>query len=422
MNISFFYKLLKRSVWWIFLSALVGVLSGVAATAFLFFINSVTDFRNDHVTIIFFLPLAGLFIGVVYHYLGTQISTGNTLIFEEIHNPKNHVPFRMVPFIFFGSILTHLFGGATGREGAMVQMGSALSDQIASLLKIEKEERKILLVAGVSAGFSAALGTPWAGLVFGMEVIHIGKLNLFSWFECLIASFAAYGVTIFLQAPHAVYPLLAPITYEWRTVIVVSLLGILSGFAAFYFIRATHLVEIVLHKFIKYPPFRTFLGGLFLLLFYWWEGTYQYVGLGITFIQQAFTTPTELQVPLLKGLFTVLSVGSGFKGGEFIPLVFIGTTLGSSLSVFFQVSTHLFAALGFAAVFAGAANTPITCTVMAMEIFGWEIGGYALIACFASYYFSGTSGIYKAQKTLRGKHHRFLYLWNLLGQLPKRFL
>ncbi|HZR45424.1 MAG TPA: chloride channel protein, partial [Candidatus Manganitrophaceae bacterium] len=198
------------------------------------------------------------------------------------------------------------------------------------------------------------------------------------------------------------------------------LFGSLSGITALSFAGFTHFLEGLIRRAIHYPPFKPLAGGLLIVLLYRLEGSTLYAGLGIPVIQEALSRPSTLQVPLLKGFFTALTLASGFKGGEFIPLVFIGTTLGSALSAFFNVGTPLLAALGFSAVFAGASNTPIASAIMTMELFGPEIGGYAAAACLASYYFSGYKGIYRSQRVARSKHHRFIALWSYLGKRTGR--
>ncbi len=350
------------------------------------------------------------------------MTQGHNLILDEIHDPKNVVPFKMAPFILFGTIVTHLFGGSAGREGTAVQMGASLSDQLSRFFKMELKERKILLVAGAGAGFGAAIGAPWAGVVFGMEVISIGRIRLFAWFECLVASFVGYFTTLFLGAPHTSYPRFQIPSFDFKTVIFVIFAGILFGFSSKLFTLVAHFIERIHSRFISYPPLKPFLAGVLLVILFYVEGSYRYAGLGIPYIQEALKLPAHFRDPLLKGFFTTLTVGSGFKGGEFIPLVFIGTTLGSALSIFIPVSFQLLGALGFAAVFAGAANTPIACSIMAMEIFGLKIGPYAFIACFASYYFSGHHGIYKSQKTHIKKHKKLLQILNWSGELPRRFI
>jgi H+/Cl- antiporter ClcA len=400
---SSFNQIIKRYLRWSFLSVLAGLLAGVAATLFLVLLQWATATRDQHPGLIWFLPFAGFVIGWAYHYYGRDVAGGNNLILEEIHRPQKNIPVRMTPLILLATVMTHLFGGSAGREGTAVQMGASLADQLSSLFRIEPDERKILLVAGAGAGFGAAIGAPWAGAVFGMEVIHIGRLRLFAWFECLVASFTGTFVTILLQAPHSVYPRVENVQYELRTFLIVIFFGSLCGVAAFSFSRLTHSVEGLIKRSIAHPPFKPLAGGFLLVLLYRLEGSYLYAGLGIPLIQEALSTPSDLQVPLLKAFFTALTLASGFKGGEFIPLVFIGTTLGSALSVFFNVGTPLLAALGFSAVFAGASNTPIACAILAIETFGPEVGGYAWLACFCSYYFSGSKGIYTSQQVATRK-------------------
>lgn len=174
--------------------------------------------------------------------------------------------------------------------------------------------------------------------------------------------------------------------------------GILFGLAARSFVWITHLVESVQRRFISYPPLKPFVGGLVLVLLYSWEGSYRFAGLGIETIKLAFGHSMSFLEPLLKGIFTAITVGTGFKGGEFVPLVFVGSTLGSALAAFLPAATAFLAALGFASVFAGASNTPFACAVMAAELFGVGIGPYALLACGLSFLVSGQRGIYAGQK------------------------
>jgi H+/Cl- antiporter ClcA len=206
-----------------------------------------------------------------------------------------------------------------------------------------------------------------------------------------------------------------------KTIGFVLIAGAIFGLAAGVFSRLTHLIETFHRKFIPYPPLRPFLGGLVLVFLYKLEGSYRFVGLGIEEIQKALNFPGTFKLPLYKTIFTSITAGSGFKGGELIPLVFIGTTLGSALSAILPVSYDLLAGLGFVAVFSGAANTPITCVVLSMEVFGYQIGMYSVFACLLSYYFSGHHGIYSSQ-SVGGRKHRLIKIFlSWLGELPKRF-
>lgn len=389
---------MKKYGRWILFSILSGLLAGIASAIFLILLDLATRTRDAQPELIWFLPVGGFLIGWVYHHYGKDVAGGNNLILDEIHDPKKITPFRMAPFILFGTIFTHLFGGSAGREGTAVQMGASLSDQLTRWFPMEPKERKILLMAGMGAGFGSAIGAPWAGVIFGMEVLFVGRFQIIGVVECFIASFVAYATTFILGAPHTHYPLFSIPTWDWRNFVFVAIAGVAFGLSARLFVLLTHFIEHLQKRWIKYPPLKPLIGGIILVIIYHLEGSYRYAGLGIPVIQDALVSPSPLSFPAWKGLLTAITVGTGFKGGEFIPLVFIGTTLGSALSIVFPISFQLLAGVGFAAVFGAAANTPVACTLMAMEIFGYEVGPYALIACFMAFAVSGPHGIYKGQR------------------------
>lgn len=370
-------------------------MAGLAAAVFLHTLEWATNFREGHIHIVWLLPLAGLTIGWAYHFVGRDVEPGTNLIMDEMHDPKSTLPLKMGPFVLVSTVITHLFGGSAGREGTAVQMGASLADQLSKLFRIENEERRILLVCGAGAGFGAAIGAPWAGVIFGAEVIHTGRLRAFAWIEAFIASFTAYTVSIVLESPHSEYATIAGDSFSWKVLFFVLLFGLACGLTARVFTFVTHFVEQVQARFVSYPPLKPFFGGLLLAGLYWWEGSYRFAGLGISLIQDSLRYQTTLDVPLLKAGFTALTLGSGFKGGEFIPLVFIGSTLGSAAATFLPVAFPLLAACGFAAVFAGAAGAPAACAVMAVEIFGREFAPYFVAACFASALVAGPSRIYR---------------------------
>ncbi len=358
----------------------------------------------------------------MYLNYGKDASGGNNLLIDEIHDSKKILPLRMVPFILSGTILTHLFGGSAGREGAAVQMGATLSDQISKFIKFDLGERKILLVAGSGAAFGAVINAPFAGIIFGMEVIVIGRLKLFALFECAVASFVAYYTSAFFHTPHFIYPRFEMPSFSFQLAFYIAIAGIIFGLTSRIFVFFTHLIEKVLTRFISYSPLRPFIGGLLLVLLYQIQGTYQFRGLGISGISKGLTEQQGFDIPALKALFTSITVGSGFKGGEFVPLLFIGTTLGNALAAIIPVSFKLLAAVGFAGVIAGATNTPLACSIVAMEIFGFQIAPYALIACYMSYYFSGHTGIYKTQRLVGKKHQIWKRILSWFGELPNRFI
>jgi H+/Cl- antiporter ClcA len=380
------------------LSCLSGLFAGIASSIFLIGLDWATRTRDQNPSLIWFLPLAGLIIGVLYHRWGGVTGRGHNLIIDEIHDPKKLVPARMAPLVLLGTLLTHLFGGSAGREGTAVQMGASLSDQLGRMFSITPDERRALLQAGAGAGFGAAIGTPWAGIIFGMEVISIGRLSLSALLECTVASLTAYQTALVLRAPHSHFQMFTGRSIDFSAIFWSLVAGLLFGLMARVFVAVTHLVEKTFSAFVKRPPLYPIIGGIVLVLLFYIEHSYRFVGLGIPVIQESLSSAASFLDPVLKTAFTALTIGSGFKGGEFVPLVFIGTTLGSALSMILPASIEILSRVGFAAVFAGASNTPIACSIMAIEIFGPAIAPYAVVGCFASYFASGRSGIYKSQR------------------------
>jgi H+/Cl- antiporter ClcA len=303
--------------------------------------------------------------------------------------------------ILVSTLLTHLFGGSAGREGTAVQMGASLSDALAHFFKVTLKERKYLLLAGAGSGFGSAIGAPWAGVLFGMEMIRIGPFRIVALLECLIASWVAVLTTHLLKAPHTsfLHPVLPDFSMKLLGFVFFS--GICFGLLSYFFNRATHFFELFLKKLFSQSKWRAFGGGFLLVLLFSWEGTYRFSGLGISVITESMKQISPWQDIFYKFVFTALTLAAGFKGGEFIPLVFMGSALGSFLTPFAGISDlepAFLASLGFAAVFGAASNTPLACTVMAAELFGIQITPYAFLVCLVSYLFSGHHGIYKSQK------------------------
>lgn len=401
---------------------LTGVAAGISSTVFLVLLRSATDFRLGHAWMIWFLPLAGLIIGLAYRFYAHRAAQGSNLVLEEIHNPKNVLPLRMAPLVLGGTLMTHLFGGSAGREGTAVQMAASMADQVGRLFKVTSEERQRLLMAGMGAGFGSAMGAPLAGAIFGMEVIQVGRLRLSAWPQCLLSSLIAYGVSLQLGIPHSSYgPLDLPV-FNWMLIPWIFVAGIVFGVAALVFVQLAHFIEKTAKSLVATDFLRPFWGGVLLVFCYQFVAQERYAGLGIAVIQEALVHPAELLDPVFKVFFTTLTLGTGFKGGEFVPLVYIGSTLGSFLGTLLPVSFSLLAVLGFGAVFAGAANTPLACALLTAEIFGWSVFPYALLACYMSYYCSGHGGVYRTQIIARPKHHRMSVLMSTLGKLTKRLM
>lgn len=398
------FKLLFELVRWIPPSALAGVMAGSASAFLLVSLVWATGFRESHHWIILFLAPTGLFVGYLYKYFGSTVEAGNNMILEEIHNPRAVIPVRMTPLILLGTILTHLFGGSAGREGTAIQTGASLADQLTRPFRMNDRDRRILLMAGISAGFGSVFGTPLAGALFGIEVLAIGKLSYDAIGPCFIAAFVGDLVTHAWGVKHTVYHVSRVPPLNVVGILSAMVAGIAFGLVGMAFAKVTHEVAHMARKYIAFSPLRPFAGGIMVTAAVFGFGTTKYIGLGIPTIVATFNTKVPVYDFAAKFAFTSLTLGTSFKGGEVTPLFFIGSTLGNALSRLLPLPSSLLAGMGFVAVFAGAANTPISSTLMAMELFGAEAGVYAGIACVVSYLFSGHIGIYHAQRIGRSKH------------------
>lgn len=410
MNLQNLEKTILLSLKWIFICVLIGILSGSASAFFLIALEYVTQYRIQQEWIIWFLPLGGLLIGFSYYYLGKDVVKGNNLLLEEYENPKQIIPLKMAPLVFFGTIITHLFGGSAGREGTAVQMGGAIADQFTRIFKLNNSERKTLIILGISAGFASVFGTPLAGAIFALEVVYFSKINLKSIILSFIVAYAAYFTVEIWQVKHTHYsiPLVPEITLV--NLLYTLTCGALFGFAALLFSRSTHFWSSLFSKTIKYPPLRPFIGGIILSIVLLAFGLTKFSGLGVPTIVDSFTNTNAWYDFLLKILFTGFTLGAGFKGGEVTPLFFVGATLGSALSLIVPIPIALLAGMGFVAVFSGATHTPIACTVMGIELFGIESGIFIAIACVIAYLSSGSIGIYKSQ-IVKGPKYNLYQKW-----------
>jgi len=409
---------------WILISTLVGVSCGIASAIFLASLDWVTTTRQNHTWLVYCLPIGGLLIGWLYQKDGRNSDRGNNLLIDEFHDPKEVVPLVMAPLVYFGTLATHLFGGSAGREGTAVQMGGSIADQIGRWFKIDRDERRTLLMAGMSGGFASVFGVPFAGTIFGIEVLFIGRLHLWALIECAISAFIGHFVTLKLGIHHTEYFHPPILTMSWPRLVNALVAGVIFGLAARAFSGLSHLINRISKLQLPNLPIRAAVGGALLSLVYFLKPVMiRYAGLGVPIIVQSIKSPIPSSDWYMKLLFTAFTLGVGFKGGEVTPLLFIGGALGNALGSFSFLQPMLplpnLAAMGLVAVFAGAANTPIACTLMAAELFGPDITLFAAIACFASYAVSGRSGIYQSQPISHfSMPKRFLDFFRFLFRKP----
>lgn len=397
-------RLLLDLVRWAPICALVGVMAGSASALLLVSLTFATDVREAHRWLILLLAPAGWIVGLLYKYFGSSVEAGNNLILEETHDPRAVIPIRMTPLILLGTFMTHLFGGSAGREGTAIQTGASLADQLTRPFRLAPRDRRILLMAGISAGFGSVFGTPLAGAVFGIEVLAIGKVSYDAIGPCFLASFVGDIVVHAWGVKHTLYPVSFVPSLSIGGVLSSVAAGVAFGVVAMAFAKTTHGVSHVARRFISRSELRPVAGGLLVTAAVFALGTTKYIGLGIPTIVASFKSLVAPWDFAGKFLFTSITLGTGFKGGEVTPLFYIGSTLGNALSHMLPLPPSLLAAMGFVGVFAGAANTPIASTLMAVELFGPEAGAYAAIASVVSYLCSGHSGIYHAQRIGKSKH------------------
>jgi H+/Cl- antiporter ClcA len=393
-------RLVGHLLRWVVLGAVVGVLAGASSAGFLEALNWATQTRESHPWLLFGLPIAGFLVGVVYHYGAGPAAGGNNLIIDEIHDPQRWVPRRMAPLVFVGTVLTHLFGGSAGREGTALQMSGSLTDGFARAARMSKVDRRLLLIAALAGGFGSVFGVPLAGCVFALEVQSVGRIRYDAIVPAMTASLVGDLVVRGLGVHHTPVPVLAAVDLTPVLVGKVLLAGFAFGITALVFTELTHGIKAMFRTTVRWAPARPLIGGLLIIGLTYAVGSRDYLGLSIPLITHSLAGGAGVigAAFALKLLFTTITLGSGFQGGEVTPLFVIGATLGGTLSHLLGVPAPLLAGVGFVAVFAGATNTPLACTIMGVELFGAGPIVLLAVSCIASYVIVGERGIYGSQR------------------------
>ena len=381
---------------WLLLSLVVGLICGGVGCLFHMLIELATDFRTENSFMIYFLPAGGLLIVLIYQLFRQQNVDGTNHVIQSVRT-DGRVPFGMAPGIVLGTVITHLLGGSAGREGAALQLGGSLGSSLGRLFRLDEKEMHVMVLCGMSAVFSALFSTPLTAVVFVIEVISVGNIYYSAIMPCIVSSVTAYLLTVLLNV--------APVAYAVSGIPEMSALSLLqtAGIAVLFamlsivlcvvFSKTHHLCE----KVLKNPYIRIAAGGAVIIGLTLLCGT-DYNGAGMNIVEKAITDGTANPAAFtLKLVFTAITLGCGFKGGEIVPTFFIGATFGCIAAPFFGLSGSFGAALGLAAVFCGATNAPLASLFLSIELFGGAGLPYFAVACGISYVLSGYFSLYKTQ-------------------------
>ena len=411
-------QLLRNSIFFVrgvLLAVLIGLICGVVSSAFYHAFIRATDLRVAHPWLLWLLPVGGVVIVLLYRLCGMERDKGTNLVLTTVRE-KESLPFRTAPLVFVSSVVTHLVGGSAGREGAILQIGGSLSASIGRLLRLDENGLRIITMCGMSAAFSALFGTPLAAAIFAMEVISVGVMYYAAIVPCVISAVTGLWVAQQLRVPGTAFalteiPAAVPLTF-----VKVIGMGILFALLSILFCWVMHSAHKLYDRFLPNRLVRVIVGGcivlaLTYLIWLWNPGTYDYNGAGENIIHAAIEGHARPEAFLLKIIFTALTLGAGYKGGEIVPVFFTGAVFGCVAAPLLGLPASFGAALGMASVFCGVTNCPLTSILLALELFGTSANfGIPSLSLFAisiavSYMLSGYYGLYSEQKIMYDKFH-----------------
>lgn len=394
-NIRYFIK-------WSALALVIGSVAGAAGTIFSMGVSWATGFRLSHPSMLFFLPVSGLLIVWMYHSFHEEGNRGTNMVIDAISSNERVTP-ATGPLIFFSTILTHLGGGSSGREGAALQLGGSIGNSFGEWFKLDERDKKIAIMCGMSAVFSALFGTPVAAAIFSLEVVSIGVLYYAALVPCVFSSFLAVGIAraAGLEGEH--FPVEMIPVLDLKAVGLLVLLGILCAAVSILFCVLLHTAEHAYRKYFPDARVRILAGSFLFIALTLLSGTRDYCGSSMGLIESSIEGSARYEAFLMKMLFTAVALGAGFKGGEIVPTLCVGAALGCAFGEITGFAPFLCAACGMAALFAGVTNCPITSLVIALELFGYEGMEYFSIIIAVAFALSGYYGLYASQKFVYSK-------------------
>ena len=396
------YLYLKAFCFWLVLGVLVGVPCGLIGTAFSYCLNLVTGTRQANGWLIFLLPLGGLATVLIYKLCRVQ-SVGTNQVFEAVRSEKK-VPVLLAPAVFLSTAITHLFGGSAGREGAALQIGSSVATLISKIFHLKENSRHILTICGMGALFSALFGTPLGACFFALEVVTVGQFCSAAVFPALVSSLTAYGISLTFGVKGESFSLPQMAAFDLNILWRVALIGVIGALVSVIFCKTMHLSTKIFKRFFNNEYLRICVGAAIIIVLTLLVGNGDYNGGGMDVIERIFHEGTVKPFAFaLKIIFTAITIGCGFKGGEIVPTFFIGATMGGTLAALVGLSPGLGAAVGMAALFCGVTNSPVATILLCIELFGGNSIIYVACAALISFFLSGYESLYTGQKILFSK-------------------
>lgn len=388
---------------WVIIGIVVGVLVGLVGVSFHWILEEVTEIRMHHPQLIWGLPIAGLAIVGMYRLCGIQNDKGTNFILVAVRVNES-VYLRRTPLIYISTVITHLFGGSAGREGAALQIGGSIASRLGGKLKLNEKEERIITMCGMAAGFAALFGTPVTAVVFAMEVITVGIMHYSALVPCVISALVAAGMAEWFGfAPTAFVLSGIPESIDLQSAVSVGILAALCAVVSVLFCIVMEKTTHTYKKHIENPLLRSFVGGSIVIVLTFLVGTYDYNGAGMDVIGRAVSGEAEPMAFFWKILFTAVTLGAGYKGGEIVPSFFVGATFGCVVGGLLGLDPSFGAGLGMMAVFCGVTNCPLASIILCVELFGMGGLGYYALACAISYMLSGYYGLYNEQKIMYSK-------------------
>lgn len=388
---------------WLLLGAFIGLTVGLVSSVFGHALIYANKLRASYPFIIYTLPVGGLLIVLLYRACKNTSDKGTNTVVASIQESTD-IPFKMAPLIFISTTITQLCGGSAGREGAALQLGGSIANKFGKLLRLKDDGRKIMVMCGMSAGFSALFGTPLAAAFFSLEMTSVGIMHYCALVPCVVAALVAHFVATFLKVPPEVFPVTGIPAFTPVILLKLVAFAAVVGIVSILFCLLLHKAEDLYERFIKNQYLRIFLAGCLLILLTLLLGTDQYLGSGMGIIEHIFHEGnTGWYTFALKMLFTAVTLGAGFKGGEIVPSFTVGAALGCAAAALMGLPPQLVAACGMVGLFCGVTNSPVTSLLISFELFGFEGMPYYLVTVAVSYLLSGYQSLYHKQKFFSSK-------------------